>query len=119
MEDLDALAGNVAFFHVDDTGTGTDDIDDAVDDDATATEGEDGPAVDDHHHHHPIIVTASFDRIRLRERPSMLQDQILKGQVTFTGTMLLTALEQVDTARCRDGGVAVSVVGAVGRLCCC
>jgi len=57
MEDLDALAGNIAFFHVD---TGEQDL--------------------------PIIVTASVDRISLRERPDVRDDQTLSGQVTWTGT---------------------------------
>ena len=60
LEDLDALAGNVAFFHVDDS--------DSVD------------MAD-----HPIIVTASVDRIRLRQRPLVESDQTLSGQVTWTG----------------------------------
>lgn len=54
MEDLDALAGNIAFFHVNDA--------------------------------RPVIVTASVDRIRLRKRPHVAQDQHLSGQVTWTGT---------------------------------
>ena len=57
MEDLDALAGNIAFFHVD---TGEKDL--------------------------PIIVTASVDRIRLRQRPDVSSNQTLSGQVTWTGT---------------------------------
>lgn len=56
LEDLDALAGNIAFFHVD-TGA----------------------------QEHPVIVTASVDRIRLQHRPSVQQDQELSGQVTWTG----------------------------------
>lgn len=56
MEDLDALAGNIAFFHVDQGQT-----------------------------MHPIIVTASVDRIRLQERPTAKHDQILSGQVSWTG----------------------------------
>ena len=57
MEDLDALAGNIAFLHA-----------------------------GRHHPQHPIIVTASVDRIRLRERPHMQANQRLSGQVTWTGT---------------------------------
>jgi acyl-coenzyme A thioesterase 9 len=60
IEDLDALAGNIAFFHVDNAN--------------------------DLEQEHPVIVTASVDRIRLRERPSMDSDQHLSGHVTWTGT---------------------------------
>lgn len=54
MEDLDAMAGNIAFFHV--------------------------------HDPEKLIVTASVDRIRLRNAPSVEKDQHLSGQVTWTGT---------------------------------
>jgi acyl-coenzyme A thioesterase 9 len=64
MEDLDALAGNIAFFHVDNASS---------DDSGNIQE-------------HPVIVTASVDRIRLRQRPEMDSDQHLSGQVTWTGT---------------------------------
>jgi len=61
LEDLDALAGNIAFFHVDQSTS--------------------------QHAEHPIIVTASVDRIRLQQRPPRLTvDQELQGQVTWTGT---------------------------------
>lgn len=60
LEDLDALAGNVAFFHADD---------------GTRPESE-----------QPVLVTASVDRIRLRERPDVRLDQHLSGCVTWTGT---------------------------------
>lgn len=60
IEDLDALAGNIAFFHVDDS---------------------DRPEAN-----HPIIVTASVDRICLHQRPAVGVDQYLSGQVTWTGT---------------------------------
>jgi acyl-coenzyme A thioesterase 9 len=60
IEDLDALAGNIAFFHVDNPN--------------------------DLEQEHPVIVTASVDRIRLRERPTMDSDQHLSGHVTWTGT---------------------------------
>jgi acyl-coenzyme A thioesterase 9 len=53
MEDIDALAGNIAFLHVHDT--------------------------------EQLIVTASVDRIRLRQRPHVETDQHLSGQVTWTG----------------------------------
>jgi len=73
MEDLDALAGNVAFFHVDD---------------GVRSEDE-----------QPIIVTASVDRIRLRERPDVRLDQRLSGQVTWTGTSSMEI-----KMRCRSEG---------------
>ena len=58
MEDLDALAGNIAFFHVD-----------------TGKEIK----------NQPTLVTASVDRIRLERRPHMESDQFLSGEVTWTG----------------------------------
>ena len=57
MEDLDALAGNIAYLH--------------------------GGR---NHPERPVIVTASVDRIRLRERPQMEENQLLSGHVTWTGT---------------------------------
>jgi len=61
FEDLDALAGNIAFYHV-------------------RQEGEDSE-------NHPLIVTASVDRIRLRHpSPLMPTDQTLSGRVTYVGT---------------------------------
>jgi acyl-coenzyme A thioesterase 9 len=60
LEDLDALAGNIAFYHV---------------------------RSDDNAAQHPLIVTASVDRIRLRKpSPSMSCDQALSGRVTYVGT---------------------------------
>lgn len=56
IEDLDALAGNIAFHHVDDGGEDF-----------------------------PTIVTASVDGIRLSSRPRVGSDQYLSGQVTWTG----------------------------------
>ena len=63
LEDLDALAGNIAFYHVRQEG---------------ATE----------HTVHPLIVTASVDRIQMRNdhSPTMPADQVLSGRVTFVGT---------------------------------
>ena len=52
LEDLDALAGNIAFHHV---------------------------------YGAPLIVTASVDRIRLRQRPAIDQDVHLCGKVTWVG----------------------------------
>lgn len=64
LEDLDALAGNIAFYHV------------------REEPQEEGVEVV-----HPLIVTASVDRIKLRkESPKMPQDQVLSGRVTFVGT---------------------------------
>jgi acyl-coenzyme A thioesterase 9 len=60
LEDLDALAGNIAFFH--------------VQTDSRAEEDS------------PLIVTASVDRISLHRRPLKGSDQNLSGQVTWTGT---------------------------------
>jgi acyl-coenzyme A thioesterase 9 len=60
LEDLDALAGNIAFFHVHTFNRAEED--------------------------YPVIVTASVDRIRLRHRAQAGSDQKLSGQVTWTGT---------------------------------
>lgn len=65
LEDLDALAGNIAFFHVENSTSN-------------------GPA-DGADQEFPVIVTASVDRIRLRRRPRIGCDQLLYGQVTWTG----------------------------------
>jgi acyl-coenzyme A thioesterase 9 len=60
LEDLDALAGNIAFYHV------------RNEDNAAAL---------------PLIVTASVDRIRLKKTsPTMSSDQVLSGRVTYVGT---------------------------------
>lgn len=59
LEDLDALAGNIAFFHVNTPGSGGS---------------------------YPVIVTAAVDRIIVKQRPSADTDQTLSGQVTWTGT---------------------------------
>lgn len=61
LEDLDALAGNIAFFHVD--------SDDTVSDNKNF----------------PVIVTASVDKINLRDRPASTSNLLLSGQVTWTG----------------------------------
>ena len=74
LEDLDALAGNIAFFHVDDDywcGIMGNDDDDDNDEDANQ---------------HPLIVTASVDRIQFKQQPPVAGvDQVLSGQVTWTG----------------------------------
>jgi len=58
LEDLDALAGNIAFNHV-------------------VLEGNDLL---------PLIVTAGVDRIRVRRRPNIDTDQYLSGKVTWVGS---------------------------------
>jgi acyl-coenzyme A thioesterase 9 len=66
LEDLDALAGNIAFYHVRQEDAAGSDV-------ATV---------------HPLIVTASVDRITLRRdhSPHMPTDEILSGRVTYVGT---------------------------------
>lgn len=65
LEDLDALAGNIAFHHV-----------------AGGVGGIEGLL--------PLIVTASVDRIRVRSRPDIsTSDQYLSGKVTFVGSSSL------------------------------
>jgi acyl-coenzyme A thioesterase 9 len=61
LEDLDALAGNIAFNHVV-----------SLDDEVGAT--------------NPLIVTAGVDRIRVRQRPDIGIDQYLSGKVTWVGS---------------------------------
>jgi acyl-coenzyme A thioesterase 9 len=84
MEDLDALAGNIAFFH-------NDSHDEAK--------------------RPPVLVTASVDRIRLKHRPHIrvpvansssatspafqILDQHLSGQVTWTGTSSMEIRMQI------------------------
>jgi hypothetical protein len=58
LEDLDALAGNIAFNHI-------------------VLEGNDLL---------PLIVTAGVDRIRVRQRPNIDTDQYLSGKVTWVGS---------------------------------
>jgi acyl-coenzyme A thioesterase 9 len=60
LEDLDALAGNIAFFHVD-----SDEV---------------AP-----YQNFPVIVTASVDKISVRERPTSASNLLLSGQVAWTG----------------------------------
>jgi acyl-coenzyme A thioesterase 9 len=77
IEDLDALAGNIAFFHVDNSKSNN----------SNSSTSE-----------HPVIVTASVDRIRLRQRPTMDSDQHLSGQVTWTGTSSMEISMQCTSA---------------------
>jgi len=72
LEDLDALAGNIAFFHC-------------------HTENKDESE-------YPVIVTASVDRIRLHERPLVGSDQSLSGSVTWTGTSSMEIRMQCTSA---------------------
>lgn len=83
MEDLDALAGNIAFFHVDSDN----EVEDNDDDTNQAQQ-------------HPVIVTASVDRIRLKHRPPMGPNQHLSGQVTWTGTSSMEI--KMQCATCGD-----------------
>ncbi|KAL7463756.1 hypothetical protein ACHAXS_004111 [Conticribra weissflogii] len=64
LEDLDALAGNIAFNHV---------------------------------HGNPLIVTAGVDRIRIRQRPIIGQDQFLSGKVTWVGSSSMEIRMQIST----------------------
>jgi acyl-coenzyme A thioesterase 9 len=81
FEDLDALAGNIAFFHVHNNSNSTSHQ-------ATVKTSE---------RDYPIIVTASVDRIRLRHRPQAGSDQKLSGQVTWTGTSSMEIRMQCST----------------------
>ena len=69
LEDLDSLAGNIAFFHADD------------DDDTTKT---------------PQLVTASVDRVRLNRPLSLDKDVVLRGEVAFVGTSSMVIRMEAD-----------------------
>ena len=58
FEDLDALAGNIAFNHCDDNCSET---------------------------IPHLLVTASVDKISLGKRPSLQEDMVLRGAVSWTG----------------------------------
>jgi len=81
LEDLDALAGNIAFYHVrkqDNTPSSNRGNDE---DEAQQQQQQQEEEV------HPLIVTASIDRIKLRkDSPSIDLDQTLSGRVTYVGS---------------------------------
>ncbi len=78
LEDLDALAGNVAFNHVA-LGGGGDLL--------------------------PLIVTAGVDRIRVRRRPDIETDQYLSGKVTWVGSSSMEIRMRIaDGGSGGDGG---------------
>lgn len=77
LEDIDALAGNIAYYHCEN------DKNDQAE--------------------HPLIVTASVDRIRLDSvQPGLGSDQHLSGQVTWTGTSSMEIRMQCMDAENRD-----------------
>ncbi len=77
LEDLDALAGNIAFNHVVDV------------------EGNDTL---------PLIVTAGVDRIRVRRRPNIDTDQYLSGKVTWVGSSSMEIRMRITDGGNEDGG---------------
>jgi len=79
LEDLDALAGNVAYMHVV----------------RGAREHGEGTV------EQPVIVTASVDRIRVSGRPTMNSDMLLEGGVTAVGG---SSVEIRMVASCENGG---------------
>jgi acyl-coenzyme A thioesterase 9 len=84
LEDIDALAGNIAYYHCENV---------EQDDD----EQPDEPR------QHPLIVTASVDRIRLDSaQPGLGSDQHLSGQVTWTGTSSMEIRMQCMDADSKD-----------------
>ena len=76
LEDLDALAGNIAFNHV-------------------VLEGNDLL---------PLIVTAGVDRIRVRRRPNIDTDQYLSGKVTCVGSSSMEIRMRIADGGSGDGG---------------
>jgi acyl-coenzyme A thioesterase 9 len=76
LEDLDALAGNIAFNHV-------------------VLEGNDLL---------PLIVTAGVDRIRVRRRPNIDTDQYLSGKVTWVGSSSMEIRMRIADGGSGDGG---------------
>ena len=76
LEDLDALAGNIAFQHVF-GGVGDDNI---------------------------MLVTAAVDRIALKNIPILEKDQRLSGQVTFVGSSSMEIRMQIHEVDDNDNG---------------
>jgi len=69
LEDLDSLAGNIAFFHADDG------------DDLTKT---------------PQLVTASVDRVRLNRPLSLERSVVIRGEVAFVGRSSMVIRMEAD-----------------------
>ena len=81
LEDLDSLAGNIAFSHVDDNDPRTIE---------------------------PTLVTASVDTIRVARRLSLYEDVVLSGEVTHVGRSSLEISMQItDAEQARQGPPAV------------
>lgn len=80
FEDMDAIAGSVAWRHVDDADPATDP---------------------------PILVTASVEEIRCREQLALDSDYSLVGQVVWTGSSSLVIAVELQRA---TGGLALSGV---------
>jgi acyl-coenzyme A thioesterase 9 len=79
LEDIDALAGNIAYYHCENDNEA------------------------EQQRHHPLIVTASVDRIRLDSaQPGLGSDQHLSGQVTWTGTSSMEIRMQCMDADSKD-----------------
>ena len=101
LEDLDALAGNIAFFHVvhnnnnnnmekNKSNNNNNNSSNNTKESATTTTNtkpkkgnKEERKSDQEEIVFPVIVTASVDRIRLRRRPLVGCDQLLSGQVTY------------------------------------
>ena len=112
LEDLDALAGNIAFFHVvhnnnnnnmeKNKSNNNNNSTSNTKESATTTTNtkpkkgnEEERQSDQEEIVFPVIVTASVDRIRLRRRPLVGCDQLLSGQVTYVVLFLVFVLSFV------------------------
>lgn len=83
FEDMDAIAGSVAWRHVDDAVPETDP---------------------------PLLVTASVEEIKLREQLSLDSDYSLIGQVVWTGSSSIEIIVKLVRSGARSGEVALSGV---------
>lgn len=83
FEDMDAIAGSVAWRHVDDAVPETDP---------------------------PLLVTASVEEIKLREQLSLDTDYSLIGQVVWTGSSSIEIIVKLIRSGARSGEIALSGV---------
>ncbi|KAL0026597.1 hypothetical protein WJX77_009204 [Trebouxia sp. C0004] len=88
LEDLDSLAGNIAFQHCDDERTDT---------------------------QLPLLVTASVDAIHLRRRLDLHQDVQVSGQVVWTGKSAMDIRMQLTQEHCQGEPSLVALFTFVAR----
>ncbi|KAL3154228.1 hypothetical protein ABBQ32_013731 [Trebouxia sp. C0010 RCD-2024] len=88
LEDLDSLAGNIAFQHCDDDRTDT---------------------------QLPLLVTAAVDAIHLRRRLDLRQDIQVSGQVVWTGKSAMDIRMQLTQEHCQGEPSLVALFTFVAR----